>query len=162
MRKYIRKLIKDVVHHSVDKVIFEYALPMDVFMSRYMDLSQQVIENWCLVRYARLVGKNDCIAHWKGELRGHLLTLARLKINSNNSYKKRFKTILRVWQSLEYTNDVEVINKTINNKFQKEHFDTSGKEYQQILHDCMLASSDIINTLAKGEISDIDSYLETL
>lgn len=162
MNKRVKQLIRDSLRHSIDKVLFEYALPLDMFMDRYMNLSQQILENWCLIRYSRLIGREEYVTHWKHELRGHLLTLARLKINKNNTLAKRYKTILRVWQDLEYTQDVQVINKTVNNKFKKEHFDTSSQEYHQTLYDCMVASTDIVNVLANGEIEQIDSYIESL
>lgn len=162
MNKQVKKLIRDAVNHSIDKVLFEYALPMDRFMNRYMDLSQQILENWCLIRYSRLIGREEYVTHWKHELRGHILTLARLKISANNTFKKRYKTILRVWQELEYTSDIEVINKTINNKFQNENFDTHSEVYYQVLNDCRDASSAIVNVLANAEITTIDSYIESL
>ena len=142
----------------------EMAYEKKMFKAIITNLSQQIIQNWCLIRYGRLNNADiGTIIHWKTELMAHLLNASSNKIKGNNSLQARTKAISEVWgNEKEYATDSNVINLTVYGKFVNEGLDVNPDSYKQTLDDCMAASGDIINAIASENAEKISQYVSSL
>ena len=74
----------------------EMAYERKMFKALLTNLSQQIIQNWCLVRYSTITGdKQEYVSHWRNELIAYLSNAASNKIKGNNSILSREKAISR-------------------------------------------------------------------
>lgn len=153
------KTLKNILKEDL---ILEMSIPKKSFKDKIENLSQQILENWCLVRFCKLTNRTTLKTHWSYEFRNHILSLMRYKIKQNNDYENRLKVVKEVWDELEYNTDTNVINMTVNNKFRKEDIDTKSQEYYQVLEDCMNESNTIIDLIAKADINLLDDYVDGL
>ena len=135
-----------------------------MFKAIITNLSQQIIQNWCLIRYGRLNSADiGTIKHWKTELMAHLQNASSNKIKGNNSLQARTMAISEVWvNEKEYATDSNVINLTVYCKFVNEGLDVNPDSYKQTLEDCMMASGDIINAIASENAEQISQYVSSL
>ena len=135
-----------------------------MFKAIITNLSQQIIQNWCLIRYGRLNNTDiGAISHWKTELMAHLQNASSNRIKGNNSIQARIKAISEVWvNEKEYATDSNVINLTVYGKFVNEGLDVNSDSYRQAIEDCMNASGDIINAIASENADKISEYLSSL
>ena len=115
--------------------------------------------DWCLIRFAKLSNLDDCLTDlWKTELKA-----ASKKIEGNNSFQARTKAISEVWVTeKEYSTDANVIDLTINVKFREEGLDVGSIAYAQTIQECMVASNDIIQTIASESSDSITQYVNSL
>lgn len=146
------------------QLLTEMAYERKMFKAIITNLSAQIIQNWCLIRYARIVNMDDgLINHWKTELMAHLNNAASNKIKGNNSAQARIRAISEVWiNEKEYSTDANVINLTINAKFIEEKLDVNGDAYKQTIQDCTAASNDIIQAIASESTEHITEYVNSL
>ena len=146
------------------QLLTEMAYERKVFKALITYLSQQVIENWCLVRYGRLCNMDEGrINHWKTELITHLAKVANNKLKKNNSIKARTKAINEVWvDEKEYATDANAINLAIYGKFLSEKLNINKDIYYQAINDCKAASADIVSAIASQSIDAITEYVRTL
>lgn len=145
-------------------LLLEMAYERKMFKALLTNLSKQILENWCLVRYSTISGeKQDCVSHWRNELITHLSNAASNKIKSNNSVSSRKKAISEVWvKEKEYSTDTNVINLTIHAKFQSENIATNTKMYYQVLSDCANDADNIIKVIAEASPEEITQYASTI
>jgi hypothetical protein len=147
-----------------NQVPTEMAYERKMFKAIITNLSQQIIQNWCLIRYGRLNNAdNGTITHWKTELMARLQNASRNMIKGDNSLHSRTKAISEVWvNEKEYATDSNVIDLTVYGKFVSEGLDVSSDSYKQTLEDCKTASGDIINAIASENDEMISQYMSSL
>ncbi len=146
------------------QLLTEMAYERKMFKAIITNLSQQILQNWCLIRYGRLNNTDiGTITHWKAELMAHLQNASSNKIKGNNSLQARTKAIKEVWvNEKEYATDSNVINLTVYSKFVNEGLDVNSDSYKQVIEDCMTASEDIINAIASENAEKISQYVSSL
>lgn len=145
------------------KFLFEMAYKRGVFKDKINNLLDQIIQNWCLVHYCTLAEREQLKKHWKeDELQTHLMKCAGYNIQGNNSPKARARALYEVWSERDFNSNVNTINLIVNTKFRKEGIDVTSPIYQNCLHDCMIASNDIINVIANADVSEIIAYTDTI
>ena len=146
------------------QLLTEMAYERKMFKAIITNLSQQILQNWCLIRYGRLNNADiGTITHWKTELMAHLQNASSNKIKGNNSLQARIKAISEVWvNEKEYATDSNVINLTVYGKFVNEGLDVNSDSYKQTLEECMAASGDIINAIASENAEKISQYVSSL
>ena len=84
--KSIKEYILDVIQESY---IFEMAYDRKELKKRVEALTNQIIENWCLIKYCTLYdNENRNKNHWKQELRAHLYNIYEMKIKGGNATAK--------------------------------------------------------------------------
>lgn len=166
--KYIRLTeseLREVVKKEVNKqlsIILEYAIPRAKFIENAYNLSNQIIENWCLIHYCTLTGRTDTKEHWKDELYAHMENVTRKVIKKNNSYEVRLKAITEGFEWEDLLSGPDRISMLILRKFKKENIDTSSKEYLQCIEDCFNSVNTIIDIMAKFNPSLIYEYIKTI
>ena len=66
LRDYINEKLMDLIENTK---IFEMAISRSKYTDRLYNMVNQIIENWCLIRYCTLTNSNlDLRAHWCSEL----------------------------------------------------------------------------------------------
>lgn len=145
-------------------ILNEMAYERKMFKAILTNLSSQILENWCLIRYAKLSNtRKDDISHWKSELIAHISNAANNKIKGNNSIASRVKAISEVWtREKEYSQDINTIKLAVLSKFLKENIDINSQEFIQSITDCSAASLDIIDVIASADADNILGYVSNL
>ena len=82
----LETIIRDVIREELQRYsLNEMAMSLKDYKRRTEGILVQVVQNWCLVRYASLSGTHkQLISHWRGELYAHLPNIASLKIKNDN------------------------------------------------------------------------------
>ena len=164
--KYIRLTedeLKRVVKEEVRKelsLIMEYALPRAKFIDNAFNLSQQIIENWCLVHYCTITNRTDTKKHWKNELFAHMDNVSKNTIKKNNSLENRKKAFIEAFDYNDLFTSPERIVRLTLRKFIKEEIDTKSEEYTKCVNDCFNSINDIIDALSDGDVYKIGEYIE--
>ena len=142
----------------------EMAYERKEFKALLANGSIQIIQNWCLIRYAVLShSKQELLPHWKTELIGHLEKVASHKLKGNDSKEARMKAIAEVWcLDAEYGTDANVIDLTIHSKFLEEGINIDAAIYNQTIDDCMKASGTIMAAIASESSEHIENYVASL
>lgn len=142
----------------------EMAYERNMFKAILTNLSVQIIQNWCLIRFARLNNLDEgLVNHWKSELVAHINNAASNKIKENNSFQSRAKAIREVWvDEKEYAIDSNVIKLTIHAKFKNESFDVTCDAYKQTIQDCMTESDKLIQAIASENADTVEEYVNSL
>lgn len=127
------------------QLLTEMAYERKMFKAIITNLSTQIVQNWCLVRFAKLEGGNNPnLNHWKSKLIAHLSNAASNKIKRINSYNSKLKAISEVWvNEKEYATDTNVIDLTVQGIFLEEQLD-------------------IISVIASGNPQIINDYVSNL
>lgn len=167
VREYVsgRSDISAVAESAVSRhrsSLYEMAFRRKEYKNKVDNLSQQIIENWCLVRHCTICGgPNGLKEHWKDELKGYLLTVARYNIKGPNTPLDKEQAIREVWDANDYF-DPKTVEYAIHNKFRKEGFNTSSPESLQVISDCIDSFNTLIPLVANGVIEALDNYVETI
>lgn len=166
--KYIRlteEQLNKIVKDSVEKqlaLIMEYAEPRKRFVECAYNLSFQIAENWCLVRYCTLIGREQTKTHWKNELFAHMVNIASMKLKGNNSTESRQKAFAEAWDRADFSNDAMSIYGRTVGKFVKENIDIKDENVIISCRDCHESSDTIVSLLANGNFDAIHDYIETI
>lgn len=164
--KYIRlteEELKGIIKEEVGKqlsLIMEYALPRSKFIDNAFNLSQQIIENWCLVHYCTITNRTDTKKHWKNELFAHMDNVSKNTIKKNNSLENRKKAFIEAFDYNDLFTSPERIVRLTLRKFMKEEIDTKSEEYAKCVNDCFNSINDIIDALSDGDVHKIGEYIE--
>lgn len=116
--KSIKEYILDVIQESY---IFEMAYDRKEIKKRVEALTNQIIENWCLIKYCTLYdNENRNKYHWKQELKAHLYNIYEMKIKGGNA-KTKYNLISEIiYDKKEITTSLK-ISSIIRIKFRKEN-----------------------------------------
>lgn len=121
--KDLREYIIEAISNSY---IFEMAYKRKDFINTCNLLCQQIVENWCLVRYCTLNNQTILKKHWQDELYAHCDNIFKMKIDSN-----KFSAIKESWIKNNELNDFETIKFLIYKKFSKENIN----DYDNVIKD---------------------------
>lgn len=160
--KYIRlteSQLREIVKSEVEKklsLITEYAIKRKEFKYNFWNLLEQIIQNWCLVRYCRIIDSdyNDCLNHWKGELIALMAKIARSDLKGNNSYESRLKALSEVVEDYEITQNKDVIKDIITEKFVSEGIACFGDVFECVSDSCSESLNDVIDAIARKATRD--------
>lgn len=165
--KIIERLIKKEVKNVLNETLLtEMALHRKEYKDKIDSLIPQIIENWCLIKYATY-DNNDVlkllIPHWKVELRGWLLTAIRYSIKKNNSIESREKVLSEIWDDNDF-NLKEIIKILITNKFEIEEIDTQNNNlFNEIINEFIVSGNkDLINVILSQNRETIIRYINTI
>ena len=129
---------------------------------RIEDNSQQIVENWCLIRYSRLTGyAKETVDHWKTELSAAMSKITRLKLTKASSGVKK-KLLEEVWKKLEYSFDDQSVWNAIYHKLRVEKIDAKQPTVHRVCEDFVIESSRLINLMATTDVVAVDDYVDSL
>lgn len=161
----LRYLIKDVLREELRKyVITEMAYDLKQYKNNVDNLIQQIIENWCLIRYSTLSNQYDEIKnHWKSELLAHMTNISSMKLKGNlDKATTKEKALYSIWNKRDLDTDENCIHLHIVHKFSKEGIPTKGDIYAQTISDCKNATKDIVNAILSNSYHKMVEYVQTI
>lgn len=157
-----RQLSK-VLHLKENKeILLEYLITRSDFVEGAKNLVQQIIENWCLIRYCTLTNWNRPKTHWKTELKAHISNIGRGNIKGKNSIEIRTKAIAQGFEEGGVTEDAGVILKKISDKFSKEGIDVKSPIVSQVASDCASQYGTIISAIAEYQTINLNLYVDSI
>ena len=168
--KYIR-LTQDELHNIIREeikkvipLILEYAVPRNKFVNDTFDLLQQICENWCLVRYSKLLNDNNInVNHWKSELKAHLKNVSQTKIKKNNSVSSRMSAIMQAFDWSDLDKSTKQIKRYITSKLENEGYSSEEKEpLITVYFDFKHEIKTLAILMANSNHKDIDEYVDSL
>jgi hypothetical protein len=168
--KYIRlsenelhRIIREEVNRVIP-LILEYALPRNKFVDNTFDLLEKICQNWCLIRYSKLLGDNNVnVSHWKSELKAHMKNIAQTKIKKNNSTASRMSAISQAFDWSDLDKSERQVQRYIEDKFTKEGYKTDEQEpYVTVWFDFKHEVKTLTILMANSNNNDIDEYVNTL
>lgn len=157
----LKALVKEEVKKQLS-MLMEYAIPRRKFVDNAYNLSSQIIENWCLIRYSSIIGRKETKEHWKQELFAHMDNVSKALIKKNNSYETRLKAIQEGFEMNDLYSGVERIKRLTFAKFKIERIDINTNEYLQCIEDCFQSIDEIANVMAKYDPSLLWKYIEDI
>lgn len=119
LRDYINEKLMDLIENTK---IFEMAISRSKYTDRLYNMVNQIIENWCLIRYCTLTNSNlDLRAHWCSELSSHLFSIYYEKLKDDKSFNIKLKATKKTYlEEAELDTWDEKIHNIIKRKFNKE------------------------------------------
>lgn len=157
--KSIKEYIFDVIQESC---IFEMAYDRKEIKKRVEALINQIIENWCLIKYCSLYDKtNTNKYHWKQELKAHLYNIYEMKIKGGNA-KTKYNLISEIIYDKKDITTSSKISSIIRVKFRTENIII----HNDICDSCIENLKYIIELISNNENDDntdkIYDYVEQL
>lgn len=117
--------LEDHIHIRKGKdYLYEMALPRKYFIARVDCLIPQIVENYCLTKYAKKTN-NRLYHHWKTELLGHCKTIRGLTPKSGDKERIIYDEFVN---SFELNNKDKVLS-MIEDKLEDEHISDDFTEY---------------------------------
>lgn len=157
--KSIKEYILNVIQESY---IFEMAYDRKEIKKRVEGLINQIIENWCLIKYCSLYDNNNINKHhWKQELKAHLYNIYELKLKGGNA-KTKYNIISEIIYDKKEITTSSKISSIIRIKFRTENISI----YKDICDLCIDNLNYIIELISNNENDDntdkIYDYVEQL
>ena len=157
--KSIKEYILNVIQESY---IFEMAYDRKEIKKRVEGLINQIIENWCLVKYCSLYDNNNINKHhWKQELKAHLYNIYEMKLKGGNA-KTKYNLISEIIYDKKEIKTSSKISSIIRIKFRTENINI----YKDICDLCIDNLKYIIELISNNENDDntdkIYDYVEQL
>lgn len=136
-----------------ESLVTEMSLGLTDFKHLIDNLSNQIIENWCLVWYCDNYDKdNQNRWHWTGEFLALAKRIATKNIQIKNK-KKAINDVFKNWNT--YTNKLTIIS-CISDKMKKEHLE---KYTDNIANAFIKNINEIINILSE-DYTNIEEYMD--
>ena len=147
--------MKTLIEYIESSVITEMAKSLSDFKQLVSDLSDQIIENWCLVKwcdmYPNKLTSKRIRNHWASELKSYLYKISREHLKSG----RKDKVIQDEWIKHLELNDTYIISDIIRDKFEKEGLE---KYIYRVGAECAKSSSEICNVLNSKSPKEIEDY----
>ena len=162
------KRLKSIIAECVSQIInerlelSEMSIPRKEYKERIESLSQQLLENWCLVRWCRNANlkTHPLRNHWAKELRTHLIAMANLNMKDGD-YAKRLKLVREIWKERDFA-DAYTVRLIVSGKFDDEQIDRNSEAFQNTTEECAHAANDITMLIALRDYDRIRHYIEKL
>lgn len=136
-------------------MINEMAYTKSQFEFKLDNLSDQILQNWCLVKWCDDNPKEQKSVnlrnHWASELKGHMKTI----INTSLKSGRKDKVIKNVLIDRLELNDSTQVARRIRDKFNKEEL---SKYINTISQACSDNIEEICNVLSKDE-QNMEDYI---
>ena len=143
-------------------LVFEMAYSRKELKNSFDGILDQIIENWCLVKYCSLYDtKNINKNHWSNELTAHMYNILKrqLKNGSEDSKLQLLKYV--AYEQKEYTTSV-AIKKCIRLKFKKENIQITDTLCSACIEDLETILTLISKRDTEKNYENIDTYIENL
>lgn len=153
----LETIIREVIREELQRYsLNEMAMSLKDYKRRIEGLLVQIVQNWCLVRYASLSGTHkQLISHWRSELYSHLTNIASLK----NKADVKEKALYDVINERDFDTDEQSISLVVSGKFFKEKISTNNQYYSETISDFKGSIKDIVNIILSGSEKVIRDYV---
>lgn len=166
--QYLRTIINESVRRIVKEELGKYclnemAMPLSDYKKCVESRLFQILENWCLIRYATLSGDcNNLKNHWRVELMSHINYLANLKLKGKNSALSKEKCLYSVFNKYDLDTDESCIAGHIWTKFVTEGLPTDGEIFSQVVSDFKSSIRDIAGVILSNDRKQIFQYVQNI
>lgn len=166
--KYLKLIINESVMRIVKEELGKYclnemAMPLSDYKWRIENLIPQLVENWCLVSYCRLSGKNIRDKnHWQSELYATLKAMAAYRTARGNKAETREKALYSIFSMLEIDRDEQAVNLLIYKKFHDENLPTEGEIYNAVIQDFISSIREIVDVILSQSPAEVLNYVKGL
>ena len=160
----LRHIISSIIREELQRyVLTEMAMSIKDYKARVESLMQQILENWCLVRYCTLTGEKDELKnHWKYELKAHINNIASIKLKNGNSLTSKQNALYSLWNMYDWDTDESCISRRLYIKFEKEGIPTNGEVFAQIVSDFKNETKNIVKLLTSSANIDVIKYVNNI
>lgn len=143
-------------------LVFEIVYSRKELKNSFDGILDQIIENWCLVKYCSLYDINNINRnHWTNELTAHMYNILKRQLKNGGEDAK-----LQLLKSVTYEQKVYTtalaIKKCIRFKFKKENIQI----HNEVCSACIEDLETILNLISKKDTEEnyenIDTYIENL
>lgn len=143
-------------------LVFEMVYSRKELKNSFDGILDQIIENWCLVKYCSLYDINNINRnHWTNELTAHMYNILKRQLKNGGEDAK-----LQLLKSVTYEQKVYTtalaIKKCIRFKFKKENIQI----HNEVCSACIEDLETILNLISKKDTEEnyenIDTYIENL
>ena len=142
--------------------IFEMAYSRKELKNSFDGILDQIIENWCLVKYCSLYdGQNTNKNHWANELTANMYNILKRQLKNGDEDAKLQLLKSVAYDQKEYTT-AAAIKKCIRLKFKKENIQITN----ELCSDCIEDLETILGLISRRDreenYENIDTYIENL
>ena len=160
----LKHIISSIIREELQKyVITEMAMSIKDYKERVENLMQQILENWCLIRYSTLTGeKQELKKHWKYELRAHINNIVSIKLKNGNSLSSKQNALYSLWNIYDWDTDESCISRRLYIKFEKEGIPTNDMVFAQIVSDFKNETKTIVKILTSSSNIEVLEYINNI
>lgn len=160
----LKHMISSIIREELQRyVISEMAMSIKDYKYRVESLMQQILENWCLIRYCSITGeKQELKNHWKYELKAHINNIASIKLKNGNSYLSKQNALYALWNAYDWDTDETCISRRLYAKFEKENINTNDIVFAQIVSEFKNETKNIINILLSTSNMEVSNYVNNI
>ena len=162
--KKLKEIISDIVKETAERILMtEMAFSLSSYKNKVEDRIDQLITNWCLVRYTRYDEKFIKLrTHWSVELIALMNDIRQMRLKKGDNIETKQNALYYVWSEYEFDRDETMIDNTISLKFEKEGINTQSEWYINTVSDCKNATRDIVNALLSDSKPKIMKYVRSI
>ena len=164
MLRELKHTISKIVREELQRyLITEMAVSLKDYRKNVESLMQQILENWCLIRYTTISGdKIEYRNYWCVELRSHMNNIASMKLKNGNHISTKQKAIYDIWNMYDLDIDENCIGLRISVKFETEGIEPKGEYFAQVVSDFKNETVKLVNILTTGNNITIKEYIENI
>ena len=157
----MKKLQNYLVEMLCKTQLFEMAYNRSKYQDVLDALVDQLVQNWCLVRYCTLFNENNRNKlHWKQELYSHISNIQRMLLKVDKF--KATQEVLIGWREL---NNFDQVIRAIDNKWYNENLDIDAEYTDIIVSDfAEYGADELIKILSEKSLTraDINDYINNI
>ncbi len=143
-------------------LVFEMAYSRKELKNSFDGILDQIIENWCLVKYCSLYDEQNINKnHWANELTTHMYNILKRQLKNGGEDAKLQLLKYVTYDQKEYTT-AAAVKRCIRLKFKKENIQI----HDEVCSACIEDLETILNLISKRDTEEnyenIDTYIENL
>ena len=143
-------------------LVFEMAYSRKELKNSFDDILDQIIENWCLVKYCSLYYvQNNNKNHWVNELTAHMYNILKRQLKNGGEDAKLQLLKSVAYDQKEYTT-AAAIKRCIRFKFKKENIQITDELCSACIEDLETILELISKRDTEENYENIDTYIENL
>ena len=143
-------------------LIFEMAYSRKELKNSFDSILDQIIENWCLVKYCSLYDTSNINRnHWTNELTTHMYNILKRQLKNGGEDAKLQLLKSVAYDQKEYTTAI-AIKKCIRLKFKKENIQITDELCSACIEDLETILELISKRDTEENYENIDTYIENL
>ena len=143
-------------------LVFKMAYSRKELKNSFDDILDQIIENWCLVKYCSLYDvQNTNKNHWADELTAYMYNILKRQLKNGSEDAKLQLLKLVAYDYKEYIT-AAVIKKCIRLKFKRENMQITDELCSACIEDLETILELISKRDTEENYENIDTYIENL
>ena len=164
--KYNNSMLVNIKEYILEKIqntlVFEMTYSRKELKTSFDSILDQIIENWCLVKYCSLYDRNNINKkHWANELTAHMYNILKRQLKNGGEDAKLQLLKSVTYEQKEYATSVAIKN-CIRLKFKQENIQIPDVVCSACIDDLETILSLISKRDTEENYENIDRYIENL